>query len=188
MAALVGIKWLAVDGVDPILSTWDHPGGVLPPLMNLVALDGVILCAIVGGLMAQLRRIRPDSDSELHALAIWLALIVFAILNLEACRAVDWIAVHQQSIPDPGIIKQVAMSVLWATVGFATILVGFRRGIAPLRYAALALLGITLLKILIVDMAEVKAVWRILSFVAVGSLLLCVSYIYHSRLSAERAN
>ena len=36
-------------------------------------------------------------------------------------------------------------------------------------------------KILIVDMKDVQAVWRILSFIAVGSLLLGVSYLYHQQ-------
>ena len=42
----------------------------------------------------------------------------------------------------------------------------------------------TLAKILVIDMAEVKAIWRILSFVAVGLLLLCVSFVYHRQTEA----
>jgi uncharacterized membrane protein len=71
--------------------------------------------------------------------------------------------------------------------GFSAVIVGFRRKIAPLRIAALVLLGITLAKILLIDMAHVKAVWRILSFVAVGGLLLAVSYVYHQQMQAKKA-
>jgi uncharacterized membrane protein len=56
-----------------------------------------------------------------------------------------------------------------------------------LRYAALALLGVTLLKILIIDMADVQAIWRILSFLCVGLLLLAVSYIYHKQFAGVPA-
>ena len=54
--------------------------------------------------------------------------------------------------------------------------------IRPMRVAALALLGVTVAKIFVVDMKNVQAVWRILSFIALGSLLLGVSYLYHRQL------
>jgi uncharacterized membrane protein len=59
------------------------------------------------------------------------------------------------------------------------VVAGFARHLRPLRYAALILLGITLAKILFIDLAKVQPVYRILSFLAVGMLLLCVSFVYH---------
>jgi uncharacterized membrane protein len=114
-------------------------------------------------------------------------LVLLSALSFEACRSVDWISAHViGTIRDPAIVKHVVLSVLWALTGFAAVIVGFRRNIAPLRYAALALLGVTLLKIFVVDMAEVKAVWRILSFIAVGGLLLGVSYLYHRQFERRK--
>jgi uncharacterized membrane protein len=69
--------------------------------------------------------------------------------------------------------------VLWAVVGLSAVVVGFARHLRSLRYAALSLLGVTLVKILLVDLAQVRPVYRILSFLAVGGLLLCVSFVYH---------
>ena len=46
----------------------------------------------------------------------------------------------------------------------------------------LTLLGVTLLKILAVDMAGVETIWRIGSFTAVGALLLCVSFVYYRQM------
>ena len=115
-------------------------------------------------------------------MAVWAVLIGFAWINFEACRSVDWLYVHGSPMHEPAIVKQVVMSVLCAVSGFVTIVIGFRRDLAPLRYAALSLLGVTLLKILVIDMADVKAVWRILSFIAVGGLLLGVSYLYHRQM------
>ena len=80
------------------------------------------------------------------------------------------------------------MSVMWALLGFAAVVIGFRKQLAPIRWGALALLGITLVKILVIDMAEVKAIWRILSFIAVGGLLLAVSFVYHRQMQGREGN
>jgi uncharacterized membrane protein len=88
---------------------------------------------------------------------------------------------------DPVMVKQMSLSVLWSIVGFAAVVIGFWKHIAPLRYAALSLLAITLVKILLIDMAEVRREWRILSFIATGALLLAVSYVYHRQLGEKRS-
>jgi uncharacterized membrane protein len=80
-----------------------------------------------------------------------------------------------------------ALSVLWAVIGLAAVVVGFAKHLRPLRYAALGLLGVTFAKILLVDLAQVRPVYRILSFLAVGGLLLCVSFVYHRHAEERRA-
>jgi uncharacterized membrane protein len=137
-------------------------------------------------MILQYRRVGADARSATSALWVLIAAIVFFLINFEACRSVDWLDTRRiAQIDRPATVKQVVMSVLWAMMGFATIVAGFRRNIAALRYAALALLGLTLAKILLVDMAEVRTIWRILSFVGVGGLLLAVSFIYHQYLDRQ---
>jgi uncharacterized membrane protein len=189
LAGLVSINWLLVDALAPIVEHWSYPRakGLPLPLINSVAGNGALLSATIWGLWMQWRRSRVATVSETHTLIVWAAILLLVMLNVEACRFVDWLVVSgSAAISDVANVKQVVMSVLWATTGFVAVLIGFRRNIAALRYAALALLGLTLLKILLIDMAEVKAVWRILSFVVVGGLLLAVSYLYH-RQSEGRA-
>ena len=49
---------------------------------------------------------------------------------------------------------------------------------ARVRYAALALLGLTVLKVFLVDLAAVRTVYRVLSFLVLGVVLLGVSLLY----------
>ena len=63
---------------------------------------------------------------------------------------------------------------------------GFARRWAGCRYAGLALLAITLVKVLTVDMAEVGNVYRVLSFLVVGLLLVATSVGY-ARLAPRLA-
>ncbi len=180
--------WCFINGMQPLLEHWDIPrlSEVLPPVVNMVTLNGLLLCGLVYGLILQYQRIGSNGRSAASALWVLIAAIVFFLVNFEACRSVDWIDTRRiAQMAEPATVKQVVMSVLWAIIGFATIVAGFRRNIAALRYAALALLGLTLAKILLVDMAQVRTIWRILSFVGVGGLLLAVSFIYHQHLDRQ---
>jgi uncharacterized membrane protein len=70
------------------------------------------------------------------------------------------------------------LSVTWAAYGVALIVEGIRRRYAPIRYLAIALLGGTILKVFLVDLARLERIYRILSVVIVGILLLLASYLY----------
>ena len=44
---------------------------------------------------------------------------------------------------------------------------------------ALALLGLTAIKLVLVDMATVKQMYRVVSFLVLGILMIGTSYLYH---------
>ncbi|HEY7205069.1 MAG TPA: DUF2339 domain-containing protein [Methylomirabilota bacterium] len=79
---------------------------------------------------------------------------------------------------------QAGLSVLWAIYAGIALAWGFARSNPAVRYAALALLGLTVFKVFTVDFAEVKTAYRILSFVVLGVVLLLVSLGYQKRRSA----
>ena len=56
--------------------------------------------------------------------------------------------------------------------------VGIKRRYAPIRYLALVVFGITVLKVFIVDFSQLDSVYRIVSSVALGLLLMGASYLY----------
>ncbi len=74
---------------------------------------------------------------------------------------------------------QMALSIVWGLYAVASLAVGFIYRSRHLRIAALALLGITALKVLVVDMAQVQQIYRIVSFVVLGLSMIAVSYLYH---------
>ena len=59
------------------------------------------------------------------------------------------------------------------------------RDVRPLRLAGLALLGAAVLKVFAYDLAELDEIFRVLSFVALGLLLLTGAFAYQ-RLRAGR--
>jgi uncharacterized membrane protein len=73
---------------------------------------------------------------------------------------------------------QVGLSVLWAACASLALAWGFVRSRRGVRYAALALLGATAVKVFVVDLAAVRTAARILSFLVVGVVLLLVGLAY----------
>jgi uncharacterized membrane protein len=83
-----------------------------------------------------------------------------------------------------GWTTQVGLSILWAIYAASALCWGFVRSRASVRYAALALLGITVLKVFLVDLAAVRTVYRVLSFLVLGVVLLGVSLLYQKGRAA----
>jgi hypothetical protein len=73
---------------------------------------------------------------------------------------------------------QVGLSVLWTAYAAASLVIGFVRKLDVVRYAALGLLGITVAKVFLVDLANLDAVYRVLSFLVLGVVLLAVGWGY----------
>jgi uncharacterized membrane protein len=79
---------------------------------------------------------------------------------------------------DPAKLRRAALSVLWALYAFTAMAWGLWRNRASLRVGAIALFSVTVLKVLIVDLAGLDALYRILSVLVLGSALLVASFLY----------
>lgn len=73
---------------------------------------------------------------------------------------------------------QVGLSLLWTFYAAVALAWGFARETPVVRYGALALFGITVIKVFLVDLAAVSTVYRIVSFLVLGVVLLGVSVLY----------
>jgi uncharacterized membrane protein len=80
--------------------------------------------------------------------------------------------------PNWEFLANMYTSIAWAVYGIALMIVGFWSHIKTLRFAALGLFAILLVKVFIMDMSTVKSVYRIAAFLATGITLVAVSYLY----------
>ncbi len=80
---------------------------------------------------------------------------------------------------DPHQAMHTAYSVWWAIFATVMMAIGFiRRRRAP-RILSMIVFAGTLAKVFLVDMRNVEAVYRILSFMCLGTLLIAASWLYH---------
>jgi uncharacterized membrane protein len=85
------------------------------------------------------------------------------------------------------LAQQASLSIAWAAYAVVLIVAGIRARYPPIRYLAIVVLGATILKVFAVDLSELDRIYRILSIVALGALLLVTSYLYQryrSRIEA----
>ncbi len=78
-------------------------------------------------------------------------------------------------------IRMALISACWGIYATAVLAIGISRDFPAWRWLALLLLGVTLVKVFFVDMAEVQQIWRVLSFLVLGALLMACSYAYTRR-------
>jgi uncharacterized membrane protein len=167
--ALLGAMLLgaAFAGVTCVVAITGAAPGV-PLLMNLQILSGVVVTAGLA-VLAALDRSRQGID---------LATLMVPLLLLFAGSAeIDRYAVQQSAAP-AWIVRQAGWSVYWSTLAVVCIVAGFVWSWRPLRLMALGLLAITLLKVVVIDLAGAGTGWRILSFIGLGALLLGTSVLY----------
>jgi uncharacterized membrane protein len=88
-------------------------------------------------------------------------------------RADDW-----TQLRTIGIARDFTYSALWMAYGAMLMVVGFWRGSAFVRWQALLLIAATILKVFIYDTSQLDRIYRILSFVVLGVLLLAISFAY----------
>ncbi|MDR6886195.1 MULTISPECIES: DUF2339 domain-containing protein [Variovorax] len=73
-------------------------------------------------------------------------------------------------------LTQAALSITWAICGVIAMVLGHSRGVRTLWVGGAALLGVVVLKLFFVELADRGGLFRIVSFIAVGALLLLVGY------------
>ena len=75
-------------------------------------------------------------------------------------------------------LKQLSLSGVWLVYSILLMGAGMWRRLQGLRIIAIALFGFTILKIFIYDLSFLDALYRIISFIGLGVILLAVSYLY----------
>jgi uncharacterized membrane protein len=73
---------------------------------------------------------------------------------------------------------QFTYSAFFMLYGAVLLAIGFLRRSAFLRWQALVLLALTVAKVFLLDVSQLSRGFRIFSFIGLGVLLLCVSYVY----------
>jgi uncharacterized membrane protein len=76
------------------------------------------------------------------------------------------------------LVRGFTYSAIWLIYGAGLVAVGFRKRSAFLRWQALILIAFTTGKIFLYDMSQLGGSYRILSFIALGAVLLGISFIY----------
>jgi uncharacterized membrane protein len=197
-AFAVAALWIARLRHDPVaLWAWRLSGGlavatvlVLQVLLAnpvfepadvgpLPVLNGLLLAyALPAGLAFAARRWTDVENSRAVNL---LAEVTAAVLVFV------WVSFEVRHTFDPGFVRGgfgaegielYAYSIVWLLFGVALLALGFWRDVAALRHAGMILVCLVVAKVFLVDMAGLKGLLRVLSFLGLGAALLGLGYAY----------
>jgi uncharacterized membrane protein len=107
-----------------------------------------------------------------------LAVLAFFWLNAALVRTLHrWAAVplDLEAVLHSTLV-QTSLSIFWTVLALAAMLVATQRKSRPVWVTGACLLGVTILKMFVVDLSSVGTIERIVSFVGVGLLTLVIGY------------
>ncbi|ALF59565.1 DUF2339 domain-containing protein [Psychrobacter urativorans] len=161
------------------------------PLFNLY--DVTLWLVVFYGLGVYLLRQRGIQQQNLFTairksdtLLIVLALIGFWIVSSMLVRTLHafigtplWIGHLYGSTGNAWDSEQVqtGLTILWTLLALVATIIASRYWQRALWFMGIGLLGIVVLKLVLVDLSQTEAIWRVISFLGAGSLILLIGYL-----------
>ena len=121
-----------------------------------------------------------QQDSRKFAIAFSLAAIFVLWILLTEEIYMYWYCRDRFALPLSNwrFLAHMYISIMWAVYAAVLMVIGFWQRIRTLRYLAIALFALLLVKIFVLDTRAIENVYRIAAFLATGVTLVAVSYIY----------
>lgn len=79
--------------------------------------------------------------------------------------------------------RDMSYSIAWALFALLLLIIGLAKRLAPVRYASIGLLAVTLLKLFLHDLSKLDQLYRIAAFIVVAAIAMLASFLYQRFLS-----
>jgi uncharacterized membrane protein len=171
--AIVRLVGLAAENASPTYLVVGNPR----------FMASAIVVALLYGLAYLYRRqpadeaLRPRTALLFVANALTLVLLTAEITAFWQVRDVARLSPSPSS--ESHFAREMMLSVTWALYATSLMVAGFRRQYAPIRYFAIGVFVITIVKVFLIDLAELDQIYRVASIIGLGVALLATSYLYH---------
>ena len=162
---------------NPLL--WPHPVG--GRFFNLILL-GYGLPAVLAIILALVARTTRPMPYRAIAAAVSVALSIL-YLSLEIRRLYHGQVLTSGATSDA---EQYTYSAIWLVYGVVLLLIGILLRSQPARLASAAVIALTIAKVFLYDMAGLTGIFRALSFIGLGLVLVGIGYLYQRLLFPRR--
>ncbi|MCC6196744.1 MAG: DUF2339 domain-containing protein [Burkholderiales bacterium] len=182
---------IAIAPVSVLLALWSVGASVLGagdpaplpyiPLVNPLDLTQAIVLVALATWALMARRDDPAFAAAVPHGAVIAVLCVLGFLWINAI-ALRTLHFAYDIAYTPGALwrstlVQAVLSLLWSAVALATMAIATRRQWRAAWIAGAVLLGVVVVKLFVVELAQTGTITRIVSFIGVGLLLLLVGYL-----------
>jgi len=165
--AIVAALGLAI-AVNPFLGLDGHRATAA----SLFA--GYLVPALAGAVAARVARHTGRGATTVSTLAITAYGLGFVWVSL----MVDWAFNGPRLGRSLGDAEVWAYSGAWLAYGVGTLVVGLRLGSKPVRLLSGVVIAATAAKVFLLDLAGIGGVWRALSFLGLGAVLIGIALVY----------
>ena len=156
---------LAILATLAVLIAYAKPLSPMQPLGTLRFAAGLALA--LGAIVWARRSQPPLRWWLLGAAGVW----IWALISCETWTATDAAAGDRTAT--------LALSIAWITYAIVLLTVGFIRRWRAVRFAALGMIGLTMIKLVLVDLSHLRELQRIVSFAITGVVMIAASWAYH---------
>jgi uncharacterized membrane protein len=145
--------------------------------VNLILLAYAVPAVLAGVLAYMIRDTRPKAYTNAAA-AIALALLM-AYLSLQIRRFYQGPELAGGVTSDA---EQYTYSAVWLLAGVVLLAAGIWFRSLPLRIASAAVVVLTVLKVFLIDLSDLTGIYRALSFLGLGAVLIGIGWFYQRLL------
>jgi uncharacterized membrane protein len=157
------------------------------PAFSGEAIEGLFLNQILLGygitavLAAYLALVTRDTRPRWHSalLAVVAVALALGYLSLQVMRIYHGPILTEGPTSDA---EQYTYSAVWLTFGVLLLAAGIYLRSLPLRVASAAVMLLTVLKVFFVDMSDLTGIYRALSFIGLGAVLMGIGWLYQRLL------
>lgn len=153
-------------------------------VFNLRFFTYLVAIAVLGGIAAFGKQHASEKEMPfIYLSVVGLNLLALIALTLEVSdyfsrRITEAGANRFAFYHQLALARDFTYSAVWLIYGAALMTVGFRKRSAFVRWQALVLIAFTIGKVFVYDVSQLGGSYRILSFIALGAVLLGISFIY----------
>jgi uncharacterized membrane protein len=142
----------------------------------------VVAIAILGGIAVLGKRHAAQAEMLFLDIAVvGVNLLALIALTLEASDYFDRQILTGRNVAfyrQINLERDFSYSAIWLVYGAVLMTIGFRRRSAFVRWQSLILIAFTICKVFLYDVSQLGGSYRIVSFIALGAVLLGISFIY----------
>jgi uncharacterized membrane protein len=152
------------------------------PVFNRYAVPALLIAGCVAGAAIASRRFlaHPADLDQLARIVAGLGgvLLVLLVLSLDTYQSFTARMTAEADREHLQKAANTSLSVLWAAYAALILTLGFRLKSQPLRWTALGLFGVTLTKVVFVDMADLPGLYRVVAFFVLSVLMGAAAWGY----------
>jgi uncharacterized membrane protein len=158
------------------------------PILNwfLYAYGLTAICLFMGSRLLAPPRQEVLGGNARALLATLGTVLAFLLLNIEIADYFTVQGSHVLTFEFSGnFTRDMTYSIAWALFGLVLLVFGIAKKLPAVRYASLALIGVTLLKLFLHDLGQLGQLQRIGAFIGVAVVLLVSSFLYQRFVAGE---